>query len=75
MTGEELKAIRKSAKHKTGSVGLSTTELGAALGYEGSANTRSVTIRKYENGDRRIPPWIARLMLMFARHGIPKDWY
>jgi transcriptional regulator with XRE-family HTH domain len=68
MTGPELKAIRRE-------LGLSTRELGYALGYRGNLNTVSVMIREYErtNG-RTIPPWIARLVLMFERHGVPPDW-
>jgi transcriptional regulator with XRE-family HTH domain len=67
MTGAELKAIRRE-------LGLSTRELGAAFGYRGNENTRAVAIRQYENGDRPIPPWIARLAEMFSRHGVPPAW-
>lgn len=67
MTGAELKAIRKQ-------LGLSTTELGRAFGYEGSDVTASGTIRKYESDARPIPPWLARLAIMFAMHGVPKTW-
>jgi transcriptional regulator with XRE-family HTH domain len=67
MTGRELKAIRHQ-------LGLTTRELGAALGYRGNANTLSVAIRLYESGKRPIPPWIARLVAMFGRHGVPPDW-
>lgn len=67
MTGHELKAIRRS-------LGLTTRELGAALGYQGKPNTLSVLVRRYECGDRPIPPWISRLAEMFGRHGVPPDW-
>jgi transcriptional regulator with XRE-family HTH domain len=63
MTGPELKAIR----HK---LGLSTVEMGRAIGYEGQDNTVSVTVRKYESGGRPIPPWIARLVHMYGKYGI-----
>jgi len=67
MTPAEFKAIRKQ-------LGLSTVAMGRAIGYEGKDNTVSVTIRKYESGGRPIPPWIARLMLMYADHGLLPSW-
>lgn len=66
MTGAELKRIRRR-------LGLSTTELGRAFGYEGSDITASGTIRKYESDARPIPPWLARLAYMFERHEVPTD--
>jgi transcriptional regulator with XRE-family HTH domain len=63
MQGSELKAIRRH-------LGLTTRELGAAIGYEGSPNTISVTIRRYEAGMRPIPPWIATLALYMQRYGL-----
>jgi transcriptional regulator with XRE-family HTH domain len=63
MQGSQLKAIRRQ-------LGLTTRELGAAIGYEGSPNTISVTIRRYEAGMRPIPPWIATLVLYMQRHGL-----
>ncbi len=67
MTGLELKAIRHA-------LGLSVVQMGRALGYQGSDNTVSTTIRRYEAPQgRAIPPWIARLVTMFHRFGIPKD--
>lgn len=67
MTGPELQEIR----HR---LGLSTTALGRAFGYEGRDVTASGTIRKYESGERKIPPWLARLAIMFDRHGVPPEW-
>jgi hypothetical protein len=67
VTGAELKAIR----HR---LGLSTIALGRALGYEGSDDTASVTIRRYESDARPIPPWIGRLAEMFDMHGVPAGW-
>lgn len=67
MTGAELKEIR----HR---LGLSTTALGRAFGYQGRDVTASGTIRKYESGERPIPPWLARLAVMFDRHGVPPEW-
>jgi transcriptional regulator with XRE-family HTH domain len=67
MTGPEFAAIRKS-------LGLSVVAFGRALGYQGTDDTVSVTVRRYEapNG-REIPPWIARLARMYERYGIPFD--
>lgn len=67
MTGTELKAIRTK-------LGLSVIQMGRALGYSGNDNTVSVQIRRYELGTREIPPWIARLALMFGAHGAPDGW-
>ena len=67
MTGSELKEIR----HR---LGLSSTALGRAFGYEGRDVTASGTIRKYESGERPIPPWLGRLAVMFDRHGVPSEW-
>jgi transcriptional regulator with XRE-family HTH domain len=64
MTANELYDIRQR-------LGLSLYDFGRALGYEGNRNTVQVAISRYERGDRDIPPWIARLALMFDRHGIP----
>lgn len=64
MSGEEMKALRRA-------LGLSTIQLGRAFGYQGTDNTVSVTIRKYESDMRTIPPWLARLLIMFRQHGVP----
>lgn len=66
MTGAELKVIRKH-------LGLTTTEMGRAFGYEGSDVTASGTIRKYESEARPIPPWLGRLAIMFDRNGVPPE--
>lgn len=64
MTGPEFKVIRKR-------LGLSTVEMGRALGYEGQDNSISVTVRRYESGMRPIPPTVTVLVDMFNRHGVP----
>ena len=64
MTGPELKAIR----HK---LGLSTTQMARAIGWEGNDDTVQTQIRKYESGARPIPPWIANLVHMYGLHGVP----
>ncbi|WP_332701561.1 helix-turn-helix domain-containing protein [Devosia sp.] len=65
-TGDDMQRIRHQ-------LGLSTLELGRAFGYEGGDDTVRVTIRRYESGQRPIPPWLGRLMTMFERFGVPKD--
>jgi len=59
MTPTEFKSIRKR-------LGLSTVEMGRALGYKGQNNTVSVTVRRYESGMRPIPPTVAVLMTMLG---------
>ena len=60
MQGKELKAIRHE-------LGLSAVELGRALGYAGTDNSASVTIRRYEakTNPRPIPPLVGRLAICF----------
>ena len=67
MTGPELRAIRQL-------LGLSLVGRGRALGYQGSAKTLNAQIHRYEAGERPVPPWIARLAAMYARHGVPREW-
>jgi len=62
MTADEFKSIRKQ-------LGLSTVEMGRALGYEGQDNTVSVTVRRYESGQRPIPPTVAVLVGLYGRLG------
>lgn len=67
MTGDDLKYLR-------GLTGLGVVEFGRALGYEGNDNTVSVTMRRYENDGRKIPPLVARLALFIAQRGVPGSW-
>ena len=67
MTGDELTSIRKR-------LGLTRYEMGRAFGYEGNQNTIYTSIKRYEAGDRDIPPWLARLAWMYDMHGVPQDW-
>lgn len=64
--GDDMKRIRHQ-------LGLSTLELGRVMGYDGADNTVSVTIRRYESGQRPLPPWLGRLLLMLERYGVPDD--
>lgn len=67
MTGAQLKAIRRA-------LGLTTRELGLALGYQGNDNTLSVQVRRLECGNRDIMPWISRLVQMYHTYGVPEEW-
>ena len=67
MTGAEMRSIRDE-------LGLSAVQLGRAVGYGGGAPTIAVMISKYENGAREIPGHLARLLIMFQRHGVPDGW-
>ena len=67
MTGAELKAIREG-------YGLSASAMGRVLGYSGPKANVAVHIRRLERDARRIPPSVEKLALMYAHHGIPKEW-
>lgn len=66
MEADEFKDTRKR-------LGLTLWDLGRAIGYTGNRNTVQVMIRAYEAGRRPVPPWIERLVIMFGRYGVPKD--
>jgi transcriptional regulator with XRE-family HTH domain len=67
MTGAELRTIREA-------FGLSASVMGRALGYSGPKANVAVQIRRLERDARPIPPSVSKLALMYARHGIPKEW-
>lgn len=67
MTGAELKAIR-------GRLGLSAVQMGRAFGYAGDDTTISALISRYENDAKPIPHHLARLAVLFDKHGVPGDW-
>jgi DNA-binding transcriptional regulator YiaG len=63
MTGAELKAIRQA-------LGLTLSGFGLALGYNGSKNTLSVAIRRFESGARPIPQvTVQRIMALVQGKG------
>lgn len=66
MTGPELAAIRKS-------LGLSTEELGRAI-YGTKGQSASVSVRRLEARHDSIPVTAARLVTMFAEHGVPDEY-
>ena len=65
MTGPEFKAIREK-------LGLSLTEWGRVLGYQGSNDTVRALIHKYENGSRTIPPMLSILAKVIGCIGLDK---
>ena len=67
MTPADFKACRVAC-------GLTQSQWGRALGYDGK--NCDCTVRRYENGapGRPLPDWIARLADMYRRHGIPPEW-
>lgn len=67
MTGAELRTIRLG-------LGLSLSKWGGALGYSGDRQTLASAMHRYEAGERDIPEWIARLAIMYQRHGVPEEW-
>jgi transcriptional regulator with XRE-family HTH domain len=62
MTGEQLKAIRRSYN-------LSAAAMGRLLGYSGSSRNIGVHVPRLERNVRQIPPSVARLAFMFAYFG------
>lgn len=68
MTPDDFKHIRHA-------LGLSTLEMGRALGYQGTPNAVRVQIRQYESGARQPSPWIARLYHLLSERGsVPIGW-
>jgi hypothetical protein len=67
MTGAELRNIREA-------FGLSASAIGRLLGYSGPKANVAVHVRRLERDARRIPASVEKLALMYARHGIPKEW-
>jgi len=55
VTGEEMTNARKD-------FGMSRKEFAVLLGYTGHSNNMWTTIKRYEIGDRDIPPTISRLI-------------
>ncbi|WP_029002740.1 transcriptional regulator [Azorhizobium doebereinerae] len=66
MTGDEIKEARQR-------LGLSTAQLGIALGLGGKTANISKMIRRIESGDGFLTPAQSRLLVMFIRFGVPAD--
>jgi transcriptional regulator with XRE-family HTH domain len=64
VTGDELKRIRQG-------LGRSVRDFALALGFEGEH--AGTALRRYERGEKTIPPKVARLATMYQRYGIPAD--
>src|SRR5260221_1251010 len=63
MTGEHMQLVRAS-------LDLNRVQFGRAIGYDGDRNTIDQTIRRYENGDRDIPGWIATAVRAMDHDGM-----
>lgn len=48
-------------------LGHTTSTIAAVLGISRSSAFR------YANGDAPVPPYVAKLVMMYERHGVPKD--
>ncbi len=66
MTGDEIKEARQR-------LGLSTAQLGLALGLGGKPANVSKMIRRIEGGEGFLTPAQSRLLVMFTRFGVPAD--
>lgn len=66
MTGDEIKEARQR-------LGLSTSQLGIALGLGGKPANISKLIRRIEGGDGFLTPAQSRLLVMFTRFGVPVE--
>lgn len=52
-------------------LGLTWDQFGKALGYGGKSPAPNV--QRFAKGERLLPPYLARLALMYERFGIPED--
>jgi hypothetical protein len=66
MTGPEFYAIRQR-------LDMTADAFGRALGYAGNRNSLQARISDMEAGRRTITPQVARLALMYGRHGVPEE--
>lgn len=64
MEAEEFRTIRQAKCN------LSQYQLAEVLGYASNPS-----INRFDTGSRRIPVVLARLMRMFGKHGIPKEFF
>lgn len=67
LTGEKVKSIRE--KH-----GMARHEFAAALGYDGTEQSRATQIYRIESGQRAIPDMV-ELAINFVQRGVyPESW-
>ena len=59
MTPMEFSEIRKS-------FGMGRKEFGDLLGYTGHGRNIWITIKRYETGERDIPPMVERVVLLLS---------
>lgn len=55
--------------------GLTTKQMGKALGYQGKPASLETIIKRFESGRRPIPKPVRLLVAMYDAYGIPSDWY
>jgi len=60
MDGIEFRAIRNQ-------LGLNRDQFARLIGYTGNTTNNKTQMRRYENGDRQIPLYIARLAWLIGR--------
>jgi transcriptional regulator with XRE-family HTH domain len=63
MTGQDLKALRHA-------LGLTTLQLGRALGYQGAPDTIKACVRRLECSQRTIPHAQMLLAMHIAKNGL-----
>lgn len=57
MDGKEMAIVRQA-------FGLGRREFALLLGYTGESRNNWITIKRYETGERDIPPTIERLVIL-----------
>jgi DNA-binding transcriptional regulator YiaG len=67
LPASELRRIRQK-------LGLSRDEFAIELGYEGTSEGNTNTMRRFETGRRGLPLTLAKLIFMIDVHGLPDTW-
>jgi transcriptional regulator with XRE-family HTH domain len=63
MDGKKMRTIRSSQ-------GMTRVEFGHALGYSGDDHNIDRTVKRYEQGEKEIPPWIATVARVLDTNGM-----
>ena len=67
LPASELRRIREK-------LGLSRDEMAIELGYEGTPEGNTNTMRRFETGRRGLPLTLAKLVFMIDTFGLPDTW-
>lgn len=59
MTGDEMAEVRQR-------LGLTQSQFGSLIGYEGNRNTMEQVIKRYERGIKPIPLYLARYIWLLT---------